>query len=133
MRKTATALVVAALLVTGACGGDDDDDSSSGGNDGGSGSKSEFCVGLKNVYEDLGGGADVDPSDDQGKAAFAALKDLDPPDEIADDWGKFVDYLDTVAAGKTPSEDEASEWLDATLRLNTYAEDKCGIKAPGSE
>ena len=128
MRKTATALAVVALLVAGACGGDDDDDSSSG--DGGGGSKSEFCDGLKNVYQDLGGGADVNPSEDESKEAFAALKELDPPDEIADDWGKFVDYLDTVAAGKTPSQDEAQEWLDATTRLNTYAEDKCGIEPP---
>lgn len=123
-------MAVAALALAG-CG---DDDTGGGGRGGASGTgESAFCGGLTAVYQDLGAGQDVDITTDEGLAAIDDLQALDPPDEIADDFRTFVEFLETAATqGQATDPDLVAEWTAATERLDTYAIDECGMTPPGS-
>jgi hypothetical protein len=125
MRRTAAVLAaVGIFLATPACGDDDSDDGGSAAAGGG------FCDGLEGVYDDMGAGADTEVSEEQGREALDRLTELDPPDEIADDWQTFVDYLESAAGGAEPDQEAVDDWIAATQRLNAYAEEECGITPP---
>jgi hypothetical protein len=137
MRKTTAVLAAVGFLFlgAGACGDDDaDDGDADSGSAAGNGSESNdsFCDGLEEVFSDLGAGADADVSEEQGRAAIEKLRDLDPPDEVADDFDTFLDYLEALATGEQPDAATTDAWVSATERVNTFAEDECGLTSPGS-
>jgi hypothetical protein len=118
-------------LSVGGCG--DDDPSGAIGEDGSR--SSGFCVGLREVYEDLGGGVDTDLTEEQARDAVDELGALDPPAELADDYATFLGALELILDPPdddlgSPDDELVAEWRGAIGHLNAYAEDTCGIVVP---
>jgi hypothetical protein len=117
LRILGATAVSATLLTLAACG--DDDDSASG---------DDFCAQARELD---------DTSEDIDEAgAVEALRQLDPPDEIADDWNTMVDLLDDMANLDPSDPDVAADQLDqleeaqaAADNVSAYLEDECGIDA----
>jgi hypothetical protein len=146
MRRTLIGLVAVGALVLGACG--DDDDSASGdaaasesggsGESGDGGSNGEFCSTIRDLME-ASTSQDADP-----QAARERVANLDPPAEIAGEWGQYMDLMQ-ASAELDPNDPEAQaqyqEQVDATndasLVVNDYLTNQCGISdgasAPGSD
>jgi hypothetical protein len=143
-----------------------------GGNDGEPGASSEpattepeetteaptsdgFCADIEAVVEPL---RDVtEPPDltdpmaalaalDTLSESMTAIRSIDPPVEIADEWATVVSYIDSVENGLenldtdnsedlvqqledlgNQLEDQSAELEAAGMRIRDYAEDECGI------
>jgi hypothetical protein len=140
MRRTLIGLVAAGTLVLGACGGDDDsgsDDSAAA--DSGGGSSEEFC----STITELMAASTSEGADPQ--AARERVASLEPPAEIAGEWGQYMELMQ-ASAELDPNDPEAQaeyqEQLDATNEastvVNDYLTNECGIddgasSAPGSD
>jgi hypothetical protein len=131
MRRTLIALVAVGTLVLGACGDGGDDDSASGdaaAQSGGGGSSEEFC----STISELMAASTSEGADPQ--AARERVANLDPPAEIADEWGQYMDLMQASAA-LDPNDPEAQaqyqQQVDATneasLAVNDYLTNQCGI------
>ncbi|HZM32774.1 MAG TPA: hypothetical protein VFB77_19890 [Acidimicrobiales bacterium] len=123
----AAALVAAAALS--ACGGDDDDSATE-----------SFCEDYRALEEDL---ADVDIDDPEAASdAFDRLAELDPPDEIADEFGAIVELnreIYSAGEGVDPSDQEAvaqlqEQFSDRTAELEEESQavegfltEECGV------
>jgi hypothetical protein len=115
-------LTAAPVLLVGlaACG---DDDSAGG----------RFCDGATDVDRAF---ADVDmmsPDAEGIDDVAAAMQELDPPSEIADDWNTLASAFETVASfdpSDPAAAEEATDLEDARAAFTNvadYLEDECGI------
>jgi hypothetical protein len=121
---------VAALMIA-ACGGG-----------GGSGDVEAFCSEYEQVEEDLAQLDDSDP--DAVDAVFDRIDDLDPPDEIKDEFRKMIEFNRTVyaasqevdlddpeAADRLQQEftDRAEDLNEVSEKVNDYLMENCDIGA----
>ena len=108
MRRSLMAGAAAGALLIVACGGG-----------GGSNNVEAFCSEYKKVEADL---ADLDGSDpDAVDAVFDRIHDLDPPDEIKDEFRTMIDFNRSVY---TASQDIDLSDPDAAARLQQELTDK---------
>jgi hypothetical protein len=121
----------AGALLIAACGGGGD-----------SNSVKAFCSEYKKVEADL---ADLDGSDpDAVDAVFDRIHDLDPPDEIKDEFRTMTDFNRTVytasqdtdlsdpdAAAQLQQEltDKADNLKEDSEKVNDYLSEHCGVGA----
>jgi hypothetical protein len=115
------------LLTAAACGGDDDE---TGGDTGDSGGSSSFCEAFETLDNDMSDADSADALDD----AVTRLQDLDPPEEIADEWATFVEAFErsvTLSAEELAEAQESGEFEGAeaaTERIDEYVTEECGIE-----
>jgi protein subunit release factor A len=130
MRPSLIAGAAAAALVIASC------------NDGGSDDVEAFCSEYQQVEEEL---SQLDQSDaDAVDAVFDRIDDLDPPDEIEDEFqtvtdfnrtlyaaGQEVDLDDPEAADQLQQEvtERAEELDEVSDKVNDYLLESCGIGA----
>jgi len=121
----------AAALVIAACGGGS-----------GSGDVEAFCSEYKKVEEEL---AELDDSDpDAVDAVFDRIDDLDPPDEIKDEFRAMIEFNRTVYAASQDvdlDDPEAADRLqqefteraeglnEASDKVNDYLLENCDVGA----
>jgi hypothetical protein len=163
--KGAGAALALSVVLAG-CGGDDEDPGA-GSEQGATTTAAEperttdtpdndgFCADIEDVVEPMRDLADS-PDITDPMAALAALtalgqsmtaiRSIDPPTEIADEWATVVSYVDTVESGlenlnaDDPDEltrqledlgnrleDQSAELEAAGMRISDYAEEECGI------
>jgi hypothetical protein len=100
-------LAAIGLLVAAGCGGDDggDGDSAEGG---GGGSTEDFCAGFNDINEQF---ADINPAEDPEALddAVALLRDLDPPEEVADDYATVLEGFEALADIDVSDQDAVAE------------------------
>jgi hypothetical protein len=131
MRPSLIAGAVAAALVIAACGGG-----------GGSGDVEAFCSEYKQVEEELAQLDDSDP--DAVEAVFDRIDDLDPPDEIKDEFRRMTEFNRTVyaasedidlndpdAAAQLQEEftEQAEELDEVSDEVNDYLSENCDVGA----
>ena len=162
IRVLRQALLTLALLalVAGCSGGGDDDDSTDEATDAATdqatdGDGGDFCEQAQDLQDELGEGTDDSLSDEgfeQLQTLHDAFQDIEPPDEIAEDWEANIEGLeqliDIVEAAReegidedTPADDPRVEQLFTDLgELDTsaseaviaYLEEECGLGADSS-
>jgi hypothetical protein len=131
MRRSLMAGAAAGALLIAACGGGGD-----------SNSVKAFCSEYKKVEADL---ADLDGSDpDAVDAVFDRIHDLDPPDEIKDEFRTMTDFNRSVytasqdidlsdpdAAAQLQEEltDRAENLNEDSDKVNDYLSEHCGVGA----
>lgn len=131
MRPSLIAGAAAAALVVAACGGG-----------GGSADVEAFCSEYKQVEEELAQLDDSDP--DAVEAVFDHIDDLDPPDEIKDEFRTMIEFRRTVytasqevdlddpdAADRLQQEvtERADDLDEVSDKVNDYLLENCGIGA----
>jgi hypothetical protein len=164
MRRSLTLLVraaavpAAAVLLT-ACGGEEPAEDSAASSSSSSSSSpapssseapeadSEFCTEAAEIPDRLGdsfANANDPDSLTQGlQAAADEMRNIEPPDEIADDWNALADGLEQAASslqGLDVNDPEAAAQLQAELgqlqsqletsgaNVETYLREQCGIE-----
>jgi hypothetical protein len=131
MRRSLMAGAAAGALLIAACGGGGD-----------SNSVKAFCSEYKKVEADL---ADLDGTDpDAVDAVFDRIHDLDPPDEIKDEFRTMTDFNRSVytasqdidlsdpdAAAQLQQEltDRAENLNEDSDKVNDYLSEHCGVGA----
>jgi Asp-tRNA(Asn)/Glu-tRNA(Gln) amidotransferase C subunit len=123
MRRLVAGVAVAGLLIAAGCGGDDDDSTSSE-------SIEEFCDGFNEVNERF---SEIDVTDpDALENALDMLRDLDPPEEIADEYQTVLDGFQRLSEIDITNQNEVAEVQeelpDAEEAFNTvgqFVEDEC--------
>jgi hypothetical protein len=130
MRPSLIAGAVVAAMTIGACGG------------GGSGDVEAFCSEYKQVEEELAQLDDKDP--DAVDAVFDRIDDLDPPDEIKDEFRRMTEFNRTVyaasedidlndpdAAAQLQEEftEQAEELDEVSDEVNDYLSENCDVGA----
>jgi hypothetical protein len=131
MRPSLIAGAAAAALVIAACGGGS-----------GSGDVEAFCSEYKQVEEELAQLDDSDP--DAVEAVFDRIDDLDPPDEIKDEFQTMIEFNRTVYAASQEvdlDDPEAADRLrqefteraedldEVSDKVNDYLLENCDIGA----
>jgi hypothetical protein len=119
-RAAALAAVPAMLLGLAACGDDDDD----------SASADDFCDQANEIDQEFA--AVDDPSSDDFSEALDALREMDPPEEIADDWDQLVEAMESLEDVDVDDPDalaefDAEELQAASDRIDTFMEEECGL------
>ena len=134
MRRTIIGLIVAGALALAGCS--DSEGDVGGDAAGGSGSSEDFC----SDFEALDQRFDEEPEAAADTAAVVdALDELDPPDEIADDYATVIDAGRRLA-DLDPSDPDAVEEAqqlseEATAaqgRVSEFLETECGIDLTSS-
>lgn len=120
MHKAIALLAAAGCLSLGAC---------AHGSDTNEGAGNPFCAELDELFRAYAAAQDSETAT-QRQAVVDALVDLHPPDEIADDYTTFVDYLDAAAHGEELSEREEDELRAAARVVDDFAESDCGLTLP---
>jgi hypothetical protein len=123
MRRLVAGVAVAGLLIATGCGGDDDDSTPSE-------SIEEFCDGFNEVNERF---SEIDVTDpDALENALDMLRDLDPPEEIADEYQTVLDGFQRLSEIDITNRNEVAEVQeelpDAEEAFNTvgqFVEDEC--------
>jgi hypothetical protein len=144
MRRTVFGLAAAAVLVLAACGGDDDD--SSGGDNGGSETNeaaggepsspeaARFCDDFMELTQQGPAGASPD-------ALVEAMRELQPPEEIADDFALTIEGTELqaqmAAGGAEPDpalqeqfRQREQEYQDANMNIQEFLSTECQIGSP---
>jgi hypothetical protein len=135
MRRTLMSLAACGVLAVAGCSDSDndtaiDDDSGSGSETGG-GSVEEFCTEFNALDEQF---SDPEAAEDDD-AVLDALRSLDPPDEIRDDFQLIVeateafsevDPEDTDALADIQTEFEDRGAVEASGNVETFITDNCG-------
>ena len=124
MRRTITALALAGVLAAAGCS-----DSDVGGEAAGQTSSSDFCADFEELDERFS--ADPDASSED---VVEALAELDPPEEIAEDYNEVVDSLRAFAE-LDPSDPEDAQEAQAITedaaaaqdRLSDYLSEECEV------
>jgi hypothetical protein len=123
MRRLVAGVAVVGLLMAAGCGGDDDDSTSSE-------SIEDFCDGFNEVNERFSNLDVTDP--DALDDALGMLRDLDPPEEIADEYQTVLDGFQRLSEIDITDQDEVAEVQedlpDAEEAFNTvgqFVEDEC--------
>ena len=124
MGRFVAGLAVVGLLMAAGCGDDDD---------GGASSEEikTFCDGFNDINEQF---ADINPVADPKALdeALEMLRDLDPPDEIADDYATVLDGFERLSEIDVTDQNAVAqvqeELPDAEQAFNTvgdFVEEKC--------
>ena len=123
MRRLVAGVAVAGLLVAAGCGGDDDAGTSSE-------SIEEFCDGFNEVNERFSNIDVTDPGELEN--ALDMLRDLDPPEQIADEYQTVLDGFQRLSEIDITDQNEVAEVQedlpDAEEAFNTvgqFVEDEC--------
>jgi hypothetical protein len=123
MRRLVAGVAVVGLLMAAGCGGDDDDSTSSE-------SIEDFCNGFNEVNERFSNINVTDPGELEN--ALAMLRDLDPPEEIADEYQTVLDGFQRLSEIDITNQNEVAEVQedlpDAEEAFNTvgqFVEDEC--------
>ena len=124
MRRTIISLALAGVLAAAGCS-----DSDVGGEAAGQPSGDDFCADFEELDERFS--ADPDATSDD---VVEALADLEPPDEIADDFEVVVDSVRALAELDPADPEDAAEAqtlseeaADAQDRLTEYLETECEV------
>jgi hypothetical protein len=123
MRCLVAGAAVAGLLMAAGCGGDDDDSRSGD-------SIEEFCDGFNEVNERF---SEIDVTDpDALENALDMLRDLDPPEEIVDEYQTVLNGFQRLSEIDITDQNEVAEVQeelpDAEEAFNTvgqFVEDEC--------
>jgi hypothetical protein len=123
MRRLVAGVAVVGLLTAAGCGGDDDDSTSSE-------SIEEFCNGFNEVNEQF---SNIDVTDPNAlEDALDMLRDLDPPEEIADEYQTVLNGFQRLSEIDITDQNEVAEVQeelpDAEEAFNTvgqFVEDEC--------
>lgn len=109
MYRIVTALVMASVLLLGSCGDNGDDEDVAG-----------FCDDVEEVDAELGESANPE-------ARVAALSDIDPPSDIANDWETMVELMVEVSEaspdGEADDADVDAEDLETLEQLDERIEE----------
>ena len=163
LQRAGVVLVLSVSLLAG-CGGDDDSDAS--GSDASPGAVDEspesdspgeptadgFCEEIQAAEDKLTDATEnLDVTDPAGAAdaldeAVAAMREVDPPAEIAEDWEAIVSFTESMLAAvdeldlsdpesaaqqledlSTQLEQDAAEVEEAGDRVDEYLSEECGI------
>ena len=110
MRRFVAGAAVAALLIAAGCGDDD-------GDGGGASSQAtdEFCQGFNRINEQF---SDINPvtSPEALRDALDMLRDLDPPDEIADEYATVLEGFERLSNIDVTDQDAVYEVRDGDDR-----------------
>ena len=122
MRRFVAGVAVVGLLLAAGCGGDDDSTSSE--------AIEEFCDGFNEVNEQF---SDINVTDSGAlEDALAMLRDLDPPEEIADEYETVlrgferlseIDLTDQDAVAEV--QEDLPEAEEAFNTVGEFVEDEC--------
>jgi hypothetical protein len=126
MRRFVAGVAVAALLIAAGCGDDD-------GDDGGASSQAteEFCQGFNRINEQF---SDINPvtNPEALREALDMLRDLDPPEEIADEYETVLEGFERLSEIDVTDQNAVNEVRDDLPRaeeaFNTvgdFVEEKC--------
>jgi hypothetical protein len=129
MRRTLIGLVVAGAILVAGCGGDDDDD---GGDSNASGSgdaaTESFCEQFRAYDEQFNEDPEASEED-----VIAAIRSLDPPEEIQDDFDTLLDGLDRLQSVDTNDpeaqaelEEEMAQYTEASTNIQAFVDENCG-------
>jgi hypothetical protein len=133
MRRTLICLLVAGAILVAGCGGDDDDDSGTGGGNSddtssGDASVDSFCEDFRSYDEQFS--EQNEPSDEE---VIEAIRSLDPPEEIADDFDTLIAGLDRLQsidtndpAAQEELQEEMSQYTEASTNIQTFVDENCG-------
>jgi hypothetical protein len=123
MRRLVAGVTVVGLLTAAGCGGDDDDSTSGE-------SIKEFCDGFNEVNEQFSNIDVTDPGELEN--ALDMLRDLDPPEQIADEYQTVLDGFQRLSEIDITDQNEVAEVQedlpDAEEAFNTvgqFVEDEC--------
>lgn len=122
MRRLLGVVAAPALLLAAACGDDG----------GGGGSAEAFCDKMDALDERF---ENVDPTSENFGEALVAVRELDPPAEIADDWAMMldafeqlseIDFSDPEAMAAFEEEFDTDEYEQASERIDNFQNEECG-------
>jgi hypothetical protein len=121
-RLLGLALVPALALTAAACGDDDDE----------TGTAASFCEQAGELSERVG--EMDDPSSEDFSQAVSDLRDIEPPEEIAEDWDRALDAFEAIAGlGDEEIDEDLLAQLDdpelaaAGDRVDEYLTEECGV------
>jgi Asp-tRNA(Asn)/Glu-tRNA(Gln) amidotransferase C subunit len=122
MRRFVAGVAVVGLLMAAGCGGDDDSTSSE--------AIDEFCDGFNEVNEQFSNINVTDPGALDN--ALGMLRDLDPPEEIADEYEKVLEGFEKLSeidiTDRNAVAEVQADLPDAEEAFNTvgeFVEDEC--------
>jgi hypothetical protein len=122
-RRVLGLAVVPALALTAAACGDDDDET---------GTAASFCEQAGELTERIGELSD--PTTDEFGEAIAELQDIEPPEEIAEDWDRALEAFEAIAGLDDEDIDEDvlaqfddPEFAEAGDRVDEYMTEECGV------
>jgi hypothetical protein len=130
VRRSIAGLAAVGLLVAAGCGGDDGGDGDSAESAGG-GSTEDFCAGFNDINEQF---ANIDPAENPEALdeAVDLLRDLDPPEEVADDYATVLEGFEALADIDVNDQDavadlqeEFSGTEDAFTAVSEFVEREC--------
>jgi hypothetical protein len=134
MRRTLVGLMAAGALLVAGCGGDDDGGDDTGGGGGGSSDEAtqQFCEEFQAFDAQF---RDSNPSDEE---VSEAIRSLEPPDEIADDYEILVEGLERLATldstdpdAATEFQEDSAQYTEASTNVRTFVQDECGVDNAG--
>lgn len=137
MRRTLIALVSAGLLAASGCSDSDAGDPNADGDDSNAaaGSAESFCADFQALDDRFA--EDPEAASDP-EVVLQALEDLDPPDEIADDFETMVDVSRSTAdidqsdpEAMADAQAEIESATEAQERVSAYLDEECGISPGG--
>jgi hypothetical protein len=114
-RRAALAAAPTLLLLAAACGGDD----------GSAGDVSEFCDQATALDERFSDTEDV-TSSDFGEA-IEAFTELEPPEQIADEWDTMLGSFQGSASVDPADPEVVEEIRAASDKVNTFMDEECGV------
>jgi hypothetical protein len=121
-RALGLALVPALALAVAACGDDGDE----------TGTAASFCEQAGELTERIG--ELEDPSSEEFGEAISDLRDIEPPEEIADDWDRAIEAFEAIAGLDNEDIDEDvlaqfddPEFAAAGDRVDEYLAEECGV------
>jgi hypothetical protein len=129
LRRFVGLAAVPVLLLTAAACGDDDETGGGNGDSGAGGDSSSFCEEFEALDDEMSEAESAEAVDD----AVSRIQDLDPPEEIADDWATFIEAFERsvdLSAEELADAQESGEFADAeaaTERIDEYVTEECGI------
>ena len=132
MRRTLICLLVAGAILVAGCGGDDDDSTDSGGSgdnaSSGDATVESFCEDFQNYDQQFS--EQNEPSDEE---VIEAIRSLDPPEEIKDDFDTLIAGLDRLQsidtndpAAQEELQEEMSQYTEASTNIQTFVDENCG-------
>lgn len=124
------ALALCSILL--GCGGDDAADGTDTAGGGGDGSAAAFCERLDSLEAELDVADGDVPDEGQLEGLVVALRELDPPAPIADDFAELLDAYDVltrIEAGDEQAaadlDDQFQEFSEAGQRVDDWTSANC--------